>query len=214
MGKIKFQIDKKRLIQLVKKYKPTFKFNGLEKDAKELIFLTQNFLEFIAASNIAMMMPDSKSYFKIVKNRDEILKNISNWKLKHSTNYLKKQKIINNKFNLTKKGFNNSFFILVNKLFIKIPRIWDKKWRMVIFDLPQNFAGNRDFLRQRLTDFGFIQVQKSVWAFPFDCEKEINFLIELIQTKPYTYFLISEFKNDHKFIKHFKKIYPKQFKNH
>lgn len=218
MTKSKIKIDKNIFQKTLKKYKPNFKLELTQKDKQELLCFARGFFEFILATGLSLMMPDSKTSYRIIKNRNEILQGLSQWKLKKSLRHLKNNKFINStnrqKFRLTAKGQKQALFLLTHKLFIKIPKAWDGKWRMVIFDLPQSFAGNRDFLRQRLVNLGFIQVQKSVWSFPFDCEKEVNFLIESIKTKPYVYFLISEFKRDKKFIKYFKTIYPKQFKNY
>lgn len=40
---------------------------------------------------------------------------------------------------------------------------WDGKWRVVIFDIPEEFKKVRDVLRSRLKIWGFTQLQKSVW---------------------------------------------------
>lgn len=218
MKKREIKINKNIFQKAIKQYKPHFKLELTQKDRQELLYFAQGFFEFIATTGLALIMPDSRSYHGFIKNRDEIMHDLSQWKMKRSLYYLKNNKFINStskeKFCLTAKGQQRALFLLAHKLFIKIPKKWDGKWRMVIFDLPQNYNNNRNFLRRRLIDFGFIQVQKSVWAFPFDCEKEINFLIEILQAKLYVYYLISEFENDQKFMKYFKKIYPKQFKNH
>lgn len=47
------------------------------------------------------------------------------------------------------------------------PRRWDGKWRLVIFDVPERIRGRRNFLRKELSDFGFHQLQKSVWVMPY-----------------------------------------------
>ncbi|MBI2021041.1 hypothetical protein HYS99_00830 [Candidatus Giovannonibacteria bacterium] len=43
---------------------------------------------------------------------------------------------------------------------------WDGKWRVIIFDIPEKLRGKRDLLRKELVGFGFMQLQKSVWAYP------------------------------------------------
>lgn len=49
---------------------------------------------------------------------------------------------------------------------------WDGKWRIVIFDVPEKLRGKRDLLRKELTEFGFMQLQKSVWAYPYPLPEE------------------------------------------
>jgi phenylacetic acid degradation operon negative regulatory protein len=45
-------------------------------------------------------------------------------------------------------------------------RRWDGKWRMVLFDVPQNRASDRTRLRRSLADRGFGYLQNSVWITP------------------------------------------------
>jgi len=56
---------------------------------------------------------------------------------------------------------------------------WDGKWRIIIFDIPEMSRRDRDFLRRELKWIGFIELQKSVWIFPYDMEKELVALLKL-----------------------------------
>lgn len=58
---------------------------------------------------------------------------------------------------------------------------WDGKWRLIIFDIPEMTRRHRDFLRRELKWIGFRELQKSVWIFPYDMEKEIMALLKLWQ---------------------------------
>ena len=49
---------------------------------------------------------------------------------------------------------------------------WDGKWRIIIFDVPEKMRGKRDLLRKELVAFGFMQLQKSVWAYPYKLPEE------------------------------------------
>jgi DNA-binding transcriptional regulator PaaX len=55
---------------------------------------------------------------------------------------------------------------------------WDKKWRMVVFDIPEKLKASRNALREKLKELGFYELQKSVWVFPYECKNEIDFVIE------------------------------------
>lgn len=46
---------------------------------------------------------------------------------------------------------------------------WDGKWRIVAFDVPQTHTLIRNIFRRRLKEFGFKQLQKSVWISKTDC---------------------------------------------
>lgn len=219
MAKRKYQkinISKKLFLKSLKKWRPSFNLIDLKQGGEEILCLATDFFVNLIAIQGALIMPDSRSYYKMEQNRQEILKTISNWRFKKSINYLEKQKLINLKkgrnFSLTPKGYQKTISILTNNLKIKLPARWDGKWRMVIFDLPLSFAGNRNFLRYKLQEMGFINIQQSALIFPFPCKKEVNFLIELTETTPYIYFLTAKIQKDNKLIYNFTKAYPKQFR--
>src|SRR3989344_6384462 len=57
---------------------------------------------------------------------------------------------------------------------------WDKKWRLVLFDVVEVERGRRDELRRWLARLGLRQLQKSVWISPWPLEKEVAFLREVL----------------------------------
>ena len=59
---------------------------------------------------------------------------------------------------------------------INKPKKWDKKWRVLIFDIKERNRGLRDKIRRTLISIGFIRLQNSVWVFPYDCEDLITLL--------------------------------------
>lgn len=56
------------------------------------------------------------------------------------------------------------------------PAKWDKKWRIVIFDIKEDKKTVRDAMRRHLKRLGFYPLQKSVFATPYACNEEISFL--------------------------------------
>ena len=56
------------------------------------------------------------------------------------------------------------------------PKKWDKKWRVVIFDIPERKKSVRDKIRQIFVEAGFRRLQDSVWIYPYDCEDVIGLL--------------------------------------
>ena len=66
---------------------------------------------------------------------------------------------------------------------IEIPKKWDKKWRIAIFDIPEKKKQAREALRRELKKLGFLELQKSVWCFPYDCNDAINFIAELFEIR-------------------------------
>lgn len=55
---------------------------------------------------------------------------------------------------------------------------WDKKWRVVIFDIAEVSRGTRDNLRLKLKELGFGMLQESVWISPYDILKDFREFLE------------------------------------
>ena len=49
-------------------------------------------------------------------------------------------------------------------------RKWDRRWRVVIFDIPERRKSVRASLRRFMGEYGFVRLQDSVWIYPYDCE--------------------------------------------
>ncbi len=56
------------------------------------------------------------------------------------------------------------------------PRKWDKRWRVLIFDIPEKRRGVREKIRRTLSFVGFMRLQDSVWVCPYDCEDFVTLL--------------------------------------
>lgn len=56
------------------------------------------------------------------------------------------------------------------------PERWDGRWRVLIFDIPETKRATRDKIRRSLMSVGFIRLQDSVWAYPYDCEDFVALL--------------------------------------
>ena len=73
----------------------------------------------------------------------------------------------------------------LDEMIIKKPKRWDGKWRVVIFDIPEKFRLGRDYLRNKLKELGFYQMQKSAWVHPYPCGDEVDFIKELYEVRPF-----------------------------
>ena len=56
--------------------------------------------------------------------------------------------------------------------------IWDKKWRVAAFDIPEKYSVLRDKVRTILKRAGFVRLQHSVWVFPHNCEELVQLIKE------------------------------------
>ncbi len=76
---------------------------------------------------------------------------------------------------------------------------WDKKWRVVIFDIPQELHKVRIKFRKKLKNLGFYMLQKSVFIFPYECEEELGNMCQYLKISDYVDVLLAErpgFKED------------------
>ncbi len=69
---------------------------------------------------------------------------------------------------------------------------WDKKWRMVIFDIPDKKKKERQSFSKKLKDIGFYPIQESVFIYPYDCRDEIDFICEFLLVGHYVNYCLIE----------------------
>ena len=180
--------------------------------------LTKDILLYLAITGAILIAATSPYFFLniargIVRNRKYIKKKYDERKAARALERLKKNRLLilnekDGKFEveLTEKGKRKVREIQFQNMKIEKPAVWDKKWRVVIFDIPEKYKKRaRDALREKLKELGFYPLQKSVWIIPYPCEKEIQFLCELFDITPFVNIIIAEnIYNDVKLKKHFK----------
>jgi hypothetical protein len=106
---------------------------------------------------------------------------------------------------LTEKGKKYFEKMLFEESCIPDPKEWDEIWRFVIFDIPVNHSRARDALRFRLRTLGFYQYQKSVWVYPYPCEKEVLFIADYFNVGQFVEIMeVAHLTKDAELRKHFK----------
>ena len=70
---------------------------------------------------------------------------------------------------ITEKG-ERMLQMETEKITIAKKRRWDRRWRVVIFDIPERRKSVRVSLRRFMQEYGFVRLQDSVWIYPYDCE--------------------------------------------
>ena len=80
---------------------------------------------------------------------------------------------------ITKKGNKRLLKYKFEDLKIPKPNKWDEKWRIVAYDIPKELKGARDAIRITLKELGFLELQKSVYLYPYPCKGMIEFLREV-----------------------------------
>ncbi len=77
---------------------------------------------------------------------------------------------------LTRKGRHRAGRFQIDYLEIQKPKQWDRKYRVLIFDISHKKKIKREALRGKLRELGFYPFQKSVWVHAFDCQEEVALL--------------------------------------
>jgi DNA-binding transcriptional regulator PaaX len=86
---------------------------------------------------------------------------------------------------------------------------WDKLWRIVIYDIPEEHKAARNALTQKLRNYGCFQLQKSTWITPFPCREDIATITAHFGVDTYvTYFEAIHLDNAAPLIRRFRKKYP------
>ena len=73
------------------------------------------------------------------------------------------------------------------------PKTWDKKWRLVVFDIPDKKKKERQIFSKKLKDIGFYPMQESVFVYPYDCRDEIDFICEFLLISRCVNYCVVEF---------------------
>ena len=98
---------------------------------------------------------------------------------------------------LTTKGETKLHQLELHNYKLEKPRRWDKKWRLLIFDVPEKRRDIRDKIRNTITAVGFMRLQKSVWVYPYNCEDFINLIkADFKIGKNLLYLIVDSIEND------------------
>lgn len=87
---------------------------------------------------------------------------------------------------LLEKGRIKQKDIEFSNLILKTSKIWDRKWRLFTFDIPEEHRVARKLINKKLKDLGFYNIQKSVYIYPYKCKKELELITEHYKVSKYT----------------------------
>ena len=71
-------------------------------------------------------------------------------------------------------------------------KIWDHKWRVIIFDIPTELHKERNRFRVKLKSLGFFMLQKSVFVLPYPCEEELGDICSRLRVSEYVDIITAE----------------------
>jgi len=66
---------------------------------------------------------------------------------------------------------------------------WDGVWHLVCYDIPEKFKKERDYFRRKLVKSNFVQIQLSLWVYPYNCREEIAVISQNLGIAPFVAYL-------------------------
>ena len=153
----------------------------------------QKTLVLLAAGIGLGLAMNSNQYFRVLKGAKSEWQNINRRSLEKAIKSLYQSKLIHEHANpdgsltmvLTDKGKQKVITFNIDNMEIKKPNIWDKKWRIILFDIPEKKRQARDVLRETIKRLGFYEYQKSVFIHPYPCQDEIDYIVEYYEIRQY-----------------------------
>lgn len=161
----------------------------------EVIKIVLSTLLVVGMITVAVVAPNAFQIFKYFKPKNAYERK----RIKQSIARLEQQKLIQKD-----KGSQDGYFTLtaLGKMramryqieTTKIPRqkTWDGKWRIIMFDIPEEKKMARRAINHALKKLGCIQYQKSVFITPFPCKKEIDFAGECFGVRHHMRLILAE----------------------
>ncbi|MFH1749673.1 MAG: hypothetical protein ABH837_02145 [bacterium] len=128
--------------------------------------VTNQFLDGIDFAEDVITYPykkcSKKKRFKFESDHRRSLKNLINQQL-----IVQRE----DKFYLTLKGKLELLRCSNNKIKVKKSK-WDRKWRIIAFDIPESKRKTRRHLREYLFQLDFRAIQQSIWITPYKIKFE------------------------------------------
>jgi hypothetical protein len=129
--------------------------------------------------SLALLLPgacDAIRHFKKIK--------LLNRKRKYYINSVIKKLIVEKLLIIDKNGFarlsemGEEYLDRIenNTDAIPKPNRWDGKYRVIIFDIPEERKGTREIIRRQLSNWGFVKLQNSVWVHSYECQHIVTLL--------------------------------------
>lgn len=129
--------------------------------------------------------------------------------------YLKQQKLVKISENsdgsfqitLNEKGRKRVSRIRFDRLVVSKSH-WDQKWRIIMFDIPEEHKTMRDYISRHLKRIGFKQLQRSAFVFPYPVDEFMDLLRELFPevSRHVVYLVADDIDTHNTLVKDFRSI--------
>lgn len=159
---------------------------------------------FLAASIVMPNLPLALKPFLKNENEYEVWRRFNIPYLKRTLHRLENQKLIEigeqdgvQIIKITNNGRRKILKFSLDTLEIKKPKFWDREWRLVSYDLPENLSSERQVFIDYLRKWNFYPLHESTYLHAYPCLKEIDFLREYLGIGEYVrIFSVLSIEND------------------
>lgn len=173
----------------------------MKEETKEIIKLTSVEILKTLVEGVAILYSSPMTNYRVKREINHYLskRSLDRMNFFNKISYLKRRGFIKDfykskarYFEITAKGIERLKVFVAENLAIKRPEIWDRKWRLVILDIPEKQRLLRNKIRRILYRLGFQQIQKSVFVYPFECTEEINIICHYFGGRQYIKYMIAD----------------------
>ncbi len=132
------------------------------------------------AVTFAVMAPNALAVLKHI-DTDWLSKRDPRQRLHESMSRMRRKGLVRfdertRRYRLTDTGTQMARRIQNGTVRIAIPKRWDGRWRIVMFDINEQQRSLRRKIVSLVSSLGFYRLQDSVWIHPYDCEEIVAFL--------------------------------------
>ena len=163
---------------------------------------------FLAASIALPTLPMAiKPFLNEDYNENQAWKRFNIRYLKRTLHRLEEQKLVETTeenncqvVKITERGKRRVLRAAIDELAVTKPKVWDNKWRMISYDIPEHLKSLRKVFREYLRAWGFYPIQESVFLHAYPCLNQVEFLREYLGIGEYVrVFSVSKIENDQLF---------------
>jgi DNA-binding transcriptional regulator PaaX len=157
---------------------------------KKLLLLLQGGIALSCARTLG-------AQWKVLQELGKEWESIDRQRLNRAISSLYESKLVDAKRNtdgtfsitLHEDGKKRALRYNIHKMKIQRQSKWDKLWRFISFDIPEDEREVRDSLRGHLLRLGFYEIHQSFFVHAFECRDEVTYVVELYDVKKYVRFI-------------------------
>lgn len=171
-----------------------------EKRKESFLGLTREVLAAVGSGGLiitAIVVPGTGYIFNYIE-RSRLQKAHARGYLTRTVKRLEKQELVSwREVNgiltliISNRGVKQTLRSKIDDIRLTVPEKWDRKYRVITFDIPEQKKYARELLRAKLKEWSFTQLQKSVFVTRVPCKDELQLLIQALEISEYVSYIVA-----------------------